>query len=162
MEKEISTYLNLLEESLVKKSAVLTEVLDENKKEDEMLKAEELDLEAFDKSMDKKGELAEKLDGLDDGFDAVYGKIREEILGHPEEYKAQVKRIQDLIREITDKQTSIQAQEVRLKKAVEAHSTRISGELRARRNTSTAAQNYYQAMNKLGSSIPPQFMDRKK
>jgi chromosome segregation ATPase len=162
MEKEISTYLNLLEESLVKKSAVLSEVQDLNKEADVMLKAEELDLEAFDKNMDKKGELAAKLDGLDDGFDAVYGKIREEVLGHPEEYKTQVKRIQNLIREITDKQTSIQAQEVRLKKAVEAHSSRISGELKVRRNTTTAAQNYYQAMNKLGSSIPPQFMDRKK
>ena len=146
MDKEIGTYVNLLEESLVKKSAVLTEILELNKEEDAMLKAEELDVEAFDKSMDRKGELAQKLDGLDDGFDSVYSRIREEILTHPENYKEQVARIQNLIREITDKQTSIQAQEARLKKAVEQYSARAAKELKQTRPAGNKAKYILQTL----------------
>ena len=157
-----NTYITALIESLEKKISVLDEIIIKNREQADLLKAEPFSFADFDRNTEEKSVLIFRLEKLDDGFESLYARVKEELDANRAQYADEIHRMQDMIREITDKQTSIQAQETRLKKAVEQNSARAAKDLKQRRSTSSAAQNYYQAMNKLGSSIPPQFMDRKK
>ena len=99
----------ILVESLEKKSRVLDEIIKENEAQELMFKQEELDVEALDASADRMGALAEKLELLDEGFESVYDRIREELIKNKAAYRAEIKRMQELIAEITEKVVGINA-----------------------------------------------------
>ena len=70
----------ILVESLEKKSRILDEIIKENEAQEILFKQDQLDMEALDASADRMGELAEKLELLDEGFEAVYDRIRQELI----------------------------------------------------------------------------------
>ncbi len=97
----MDTYLDMLRDSLKKKLDILNRIMDYQKKESDMLKGS-MDMEAFDKSINDKVALAESIDSLDDGFEQVYDRIRQEMIGNKEKYAVQIKELQDLIAEINE------------------------------------------------------------
>lgn len=103
----------VLVESLEKKSRILDEIIKENEAQERLFKQEELDLEALDSSSDRMGELAEKLELLDEGFESVYDRIREELIENKQAYRVEIKRMQELIAVITEKIVSINAARMR-------------------------------------------------
>ncbi len=157
----MDTYLDMLQDSLKKKLDILNEIIAYQREEMDMLKEERMDMEAFDKSIDKKVALAEGIDKLDDGFEQVYDRIREEMIGHKEKYAVQIRAMQDMIAEITEKNASIQAEESRIKLAVDHYVRRESAALRQKRDNGKAARSYYNNMKKL-NYVDSQFMDKKK
>lgn len=157
----IENYLVILEDSLKQKIAILDEITEWNTEQEALLKQEELPLEEFDNCVDRKDTLIQKLGELDEGFDSLYEKIREQLLANKESYKTQIARIQQLISEVTEKSVSIQAQEARNKKAVEDHFAKERQQLREGRQNSKAAYDYYKNMSNT-NVVPPQFMDQKK
>lgn len=161
MEKSVETYLQLLDESLEKKIGVLNRILDIDKNQEKSLKEENLDADTVEQLMNEKGELIKKLDQLDDGFDSVYQRIKEEIQANSSKYTSQVKKLQDDIRQITELQTGIEALEKRLKSAVDTYASKAAANLKLRRATNNVARNYYETVNKLNQA-GPQFMDKKK
>lgn len=144
----ISNYLKVLEESLVKKSGILDEIQSANQAQNELLKAEKLDMEAYDKYVDVKDTCIQKLEKLDEGFESLYDKIREELLNHKAQYAEQIKKIQLLISEVTEKSVSIQAMEARNRDAVTAFFNREKQALGNGRKTSKAAYGYYKSLDK--------------
>ncbi len=157
----MDTYLDMLQDSLKKKLDILNEIIAYQREEMDMLKEESMDMEVFDKSIDKKVALAEGIDKLDDGFEQVYDRIREEMIGHKEKYAVQIRAMQDMIGEITEKNASIQAEESRIKLAVDHYVRRESAALRQKRDNGKAARSYYNNMKKL-NYVDSQFMDKKK
>ena len=157
----IENYLTILEDSLRQKVNVLDEISECNTAQEQLLKQESLSLEEFDEYVDKKDVLIQKLNKLDEGFDSLYEKIREQLLKDKEAYKAQISRIQQLISQVTEKSVSIQAQEARNRKAVEYYFANEKQQLRQSRQSSKAAYDYYRSMNN-ANVVPPQFMDKKK
>ena len=157
----MDTYLNMLQDSLKKKLDILNRIMEYQKAESDMLKEEGMEMEAFDKSISEKVVLAESIDSLDDGFEQVYDRIREEMIGHKEKYAAQIRVMQDLIAEISEKSVLIQAEENRLRLEVDNFAKRESAALRQRRDSGKAARNYYNNMKKL-NYVGSQFMDKKK
>ena len=109
----------------------------------------------------KCSEIIQKLTELDEGFEALYERIREQLLTNKDAYKDQIRRIQGLISEVTEKGVSIKAQETRNKKLVEDYFIRERRELQKGRNASRTAYGYYKNMSG-NNVIPPQFMDQKK
>lgn len=105
----------VLVESLEKKSRILDEIIKENEAQETLLRQDELDLEALDVSADRMGELAEKLELLDEGFEAVYDRIREELIKNKSVYRGEIRRMQELIAEITEKVVGINAARMRNK-----------------------------------------------
>lgn len=154
-------YLNMMIESLEKKLTVLEEIQEANVQQSALLKAEPFDQEAFDRTMDRKGAQIEKLDGLDDGFDNLYEQVREFLPAHTEEFHDEIARLQDLIRQISEKSVSIQVGEQRNKAALESVIKRENGKLRAMQNKRRVMQSYATNMSQL-NFVDPQFMDRKK
>ena len=157
----MDTYLNMLQDSLKKKLDILNRIMEYQKAESDMLKEEGMEMEAFDKSITEKVVLAESIDSLDDGFEQVYDRIREEMINHKEKYAAQIRVMQDLIAEISEKSVLIQAEENRLRLEVDNFAKRESAALRQRRDSGKAARNYYNNMKKL-NYVGSQFMDKKK
>lgn len=158
---QMDTYLDMLQDSLKKKLEILNNIMKYQREEAEMLKGESMDIEAFDKSINGKVALAESIDPLDDGFERVYDRIREEMINHKDKYAVQIRAMQDMIGEISEKNVLIQAEENRIKLEVDNFAKRESAALRQRLDNGKAARSYYNNMKKL-NYVASQFMDKKK
>lgn len=157
----MDNYLEILEDSLKQKSVILDKIMEYNGKQEALLKQEKMSLEDFDFYMDQKDELIEQLNRLDDGFETLYERIRQQLQENKDAHKEQIGRLQRLITQVTEKSVSIQAQEARNKKLVEEYLTREKQQLGQDRQTSKAAYDYYKSMSHTGA-VMPQFMDQKK
>ena len=67
----ISSYLNVLEDSLKKKSVVLDKIQVANLAQSDLLKAEKFDMEAYDRYVDEKDACIGELEKLDEGFESL-------------------------------------------------------------------------------------------
>ena len=157
----MENYLNILEESLQKKLKVLEEIALYNQGQEELLKKEKVSLEELDENMNQKEELIQKVTALDEGFETLYERIKEQILTHKDDYKEQIRKLQQLISQVTEKSVSIQAQEARNKKLIEDYFKKERSQLRQNRQSSKAAYNYYKSVNNT-NVVMPQMMDQKK
>ena len=157
----MDNYLSVLEDSLKKKLPILDELTDYTTQQQELLKVEELDYEAFDRLVDQKDPLIQRIMELDQGFETVYDRIKEQLLGNKEQYAAQIRALQSLIGELTDKSVKLQTMEQRNKSAVEQQFRKSREKIRQGRQNKQAALNYYKNMNN-SNYVPPQFLDDKK
>ena len=142
-----STYLTAMIESLEKKVAVLDEIIKKNAEQAVLLKEEEFSFDKFDKNAEEKGVLIFRLEKLDDGFESLYAKVKEELDANRAAHADEIRRMQELIQSITDKSTSIQAEEARNKAALEGIFKNEREKLRAGRSGVKALKSYNQAMN---------------
>lgn len=153
-------YLTILEDSLQKKLEVLDAIQVYNARQHELFSEEKADLEKFDEYIDEKGRLIEQLTRLDDGFESLYEKVSKELQDNKSKYAEQIKHMQELVKQITDKSVSIQAEEARNKKLIEEYFAKSRREIRESRKNSKAVYDYYKSMNKAAVATP-QFMDSK-
>ncbi len=151
----------VLVESLEKKSRVLDEIIRENEVQESLFKQEEPDVDALDASADRMGELAEKLELLDEGFEAVYDRIRQELLENKAAYRPEIRRMQELIAEITEKVVGINAARMRNKLQAENYFKKSRQRIGRASSQIRASQNYYNSMNQL-HYVDPTFYDSKK
>ena len=151
----------ILVESLEKKSRILDEIIKENEAQEVLLKQDELDMEALDASADRMGELAEKLELLDEGFEAVYDRIRQELIDNKSAYRGEIRRMQELIAVITEKVVGINAARMRNKTQAENQFKKSRQQIGKATSKMKVSQNYYNNMNRL-NYVGPQFYDNKK
>lgn len=135
--------------------------MEANEEHAQIATAKDFDPEAFDVIFDKKDELIKELEQLDRGFNTVYARVKEELIGNKEAYKEEIAKMQALITEITDKSMNIQATEKRNKEALMSRMDMVKREIYQAKNTKKVATSYYKNMNGL-NYVEPQFMDRKK
>lgn len=154
-------YINIMIESLRRKLAILDEILECSKGQKELLEDPNLEPDEFHADVQRKAELIEKLEQLDEGFDSLYQKVKEELQDNKEQYAAEIREMQELIRRITEQSTEIQVTEARNKVCVEAKFASVRKQAREIRNSQKIVQQYYRNMQKL-NYIDPQFMDNKK
>lgn len=155
-------YIIIMVEVLQEKLGVLEQIIAKNDEQTEILKEEQTDWDAFDRNADEKAKLIDQMGELDAGFDRVFVKV-ESILSSDEgmtTYRSQIKQMQDLIRQITEKSVSIQATEARNKQLVEQRFTQTHKRFGQSRNSSRIARDYYRTMQQT-QVIPPAFLDKK-
>lgn len=157
----MENYLDILENSLRRKSEVLDRIQDINRRQLLLLEEEEMSMEQYDALVDEKSECIDALNKLDDGFEVLYQNIARELEQNRTRYAEQIKRLQALIREVTDKGVEAQAQEARNKEKVVAFFAKQRQQLKHARVSSKAALDYYQNMNNM-KNVQAQFMDKKK
>ena len=85
----LNSYLSILEDSLKKKLAVLEQIDEVSDVQTALLKEETFDLERFDATVDEKDAFIKQLSELDDGFETLYEKVREELLKDRRQYEQQ-------------------------------------------------------------------------
>ena len=154
-------YLTLLEESLQEKLQVMDEIRQYNLRQQELFQTDEADMELFDQYVEEKGQLIDKLSALDNGFESLYARVSEELSGNRDRYRDQIRRLQELVTQVTETSVMIQAQESRNKKLVEDYFRKTRESIRMGRKSSKAAYDYYKNMSH-SSVVMPQVMDKKK
>ncbi len=142
---EVGRYIQIMIDSLKKKIQILDTLLVLNEEQAEAIK-DGVKLDAFDELVSKKAEQIELIRKLDTGFDAVYRKVKPEITGHPELHKDEIRQMQELITQLTDRSVKVEASEKRNKMAVEQYFAMTRKNLHTTKKSVSAASNYYKSM----------------
>lgn len=154
-------YVTALEESLEKKIRVLDEIYRLSQLQAEILAAEPIDFESFDRYVDDKDICIDKLNKLDEGFEILYDRVAQELKENRSAYAEQITHMQELIAQITDKSMMIQALEERNKNAVGEALSKERKELGQGKRSLNVAMSYYRNMSG-ARTTPAQFLDKKK
>lgn len=154
-------YIEILKDSLNKKLRVLDEIISVNNIQAEILKAEELDYAAFDKTIADKDRCIDEIRLLDKGFQTVYDRIKELFEKNKSLYAEDIKLMQEQITRLTEKSMDIQSQEARNKESFQNRVILSRREIKTAKTANKVAANYYQSMNRL-NVVDSQFLDTKK
>ena len=153
--------VQILVQSLKKKSETLNKIIEQNNLQETILKQEEFDMDAFEETVDAQNELVEELEQLDTGFEALYDRVREDVMHNKDRYRREIAEMQELIQQITDKVVTINAGNMRNKRLAENQFKKVRAEIRNGVSQSKVARGYYNNMNNL-NCVAPQFYDNKK
>lgn len=147
-------YLQLLEESLVKKIKVLDSIEEFDLKQKEALSSEDEtpDFDKFDSYIEEKEKLINELNSLDDGFEALYERVADTLKGDIAGNASRIRKLQSLIREITDKSVEIRKQEAENKALIEKYLHNARGDIGRGRNSLNAAYSYFQTQRGVSGS----------
>ena len=156
-----SDYIRIMTESLEKKRDILGKIIELNKQQGYYLLDPNLSPEDFEKNMNYKSDLVEELNLLDDGFEKLFERVRDTLNQNKDAYADEIRRMQKLIKEITEQTNTIQTQEVRNREKVTRKFSDIRQQVKGVRNSQKVVNQYYQNMMKRGN-IAPQFFDNKK
>lgn len=154
MGEAMEDYLQLLEESLVKKIRVLDKIEEFDLKQKDALSSEDTtpDFDKFDSFIEEKGKLIDELNALDDGFESIYARVADTLKSDIPGNASKIRKLQELIREITDKSVEIQKQEAENKALVEKYFQNARGDIGKGRNSLNAAYSYFQAQRGAGNT----------
>lgn len=152
--------INILIESLEKKKEILNEILANSEKQFEIINSEQPDLEEFDRSVDQKTELVQKMDQNDQGFDRVFNRIKNALIDDQAQYSAEIRTMQGLIREILDLGSEIHNTETRTQASLGQYLKDNKSRLRKGRRDSKAVFDYYKQASQT-KYVTPMFMDQK-
>lgn len=156
---ETERYIQILIESLKKKNEILDALLALNMKQAEIVRTED-SLDEFDALVDQKAEQIAVLDKLDTGFETIYQHVRPEVTQHPERYREQIREIQALITELTDRSVKVETTEKRNKLAIEQYFSKARKNLHESRKSVNVASNYYKNMTNT-QYVDPQMINYK-
>lgn len=154
-------YILIMLQSLEKKKKVLDSIIQINKRQRNELENPSLDPDDFDKTMEEKSELIDQLELLDNGFEKVYERVRDELQENKESYRNEILKMQDYIRLLTEKSVEIQSQEARNKQLMEQKFASVKKQVREIRSSQKVVNQYYKNMMKKGYT-EPHFLDNKK
>lgn len=157
---ETENYLQIMMDSLKKKKDVLQQIVDYNNEQEAIVTADELDGDKFQKNMEDKSACIDELNMLDEGFQSVYDRVKENIQRYKLNYKNDILILQQLIKEVTSLSATIQAQESRNKLQVDRKFRQLRSETKTAKRSVSMANKYYKNMSQ--TSYEPQFMDKKK
>lgn len=161
IENEIINYLETLEASLRKKERLLVSLIELSKKQEEILKQDEFDVDGFDEIIEKKSDYIEEINFLDEGFEAVFTTIREIVVKKPKDYEKRLKPIQSMITILIEKGVELEVLERRNRLKMEYVIGRNKTKIKQFNVSSGAVAKYYSSMMQgdEGSNI---FLDKKK
>ena len=154
-------YVNILIESLQKKIELLDRLSELDRQQESILTAEKYDNDAFDQVIEKKTALITKLDFMDSGFDATYNRIKRELVGNRDQYREEIKKLQELIAIVTEKSAGIQAMELRVQQKLQSTFRGERQKLRQSKTTVQAVTGYYKTMSNT-AYVDSQYLDQKK
>ncbi len=152
-------YLRMMSDILKKKETHLEELLKLTKEQEFLLKEEELDDEAFNRTIENKDVHIKKIQEFDSGFQAIYNRIEEELKQHRAEMKEDIQKLQQLITRVTELGVSLQALEQKNKASMEARLQERKRGIKQFKVSRQTANHYYKSMVDVQQGT---FMDEKK
>lgn len=154
-------YLDILEQSMDKKMDVLRQIRVKNEQQRILLLDPELAPEDFEENINTKAALVDKLELLNDGFEEIYARIRQQLSKNKEQYREQIQRLQEQIRQVTAESSSIQAEEQRNYKLAQKKFSDVKKQVREVKASYKAVNQYYRNMTQT-NYVDAQFLDNKK
>ncbi len=154
-------YIQILEDSLESKIDLLRRLQVLSLEQAEILKDPNARPEAFEENIEEKGKLVDRLSAMDQGFDAFFAKVKDELEGNRDKYRDSIAHMQEMIREITQRSSNLQVLEKQNSELAKAKFSQIRTQTKEIRQSRKVVNSYYQNMMKM-NTVDPQFMDRKK
>lgn len=154
-------YINILIDTLQKKSDLLDELISITGSQEELVTGQALDMDKLEQTFSMKTSLINQLNQLDEGFEKVYQHIRDSLTYSKEFYKDRIFKLQELIRLVTEKSTRLQAMELRNRNMLKAYFSAKKKEIKEFKINSQRAASYYQNTVDMQSS-QSFFLDKKK
>lgn len=140
------TYIAIMLQSLQKKEKVLDEIIRLDDVQKKVLTDNNCTVDEFDETVEAKSACIEQLNQLDSGFQKLYAEVETEIKDNREKYSAEIKKMQECIRSVTDKSVKIQAQEARNKELLKEKIANVHKQATEVRKNSRAITGYYNSM----------------
>ncbi len=156
-----TSYISIMMESLEKKRGILDRIIELNRQQKLLLQDPNLLPEDFEKNMDNKSGFVEQLNLLDDGFEELFERVRDNLSENKQQYAVEIKKMQALIKEITEKTNTIQTQEARNKEEADRKFADVRDQVKGVRNSQKVVHQYYQNMMRQ-KNYSAQVIDNKK
>jgi hypothetical protein len=146
---------------LVKKNAILDQLIQITLLQENYITLTPPDLEKFELTIPEKDVLIDRLNQLDIGFERIYERVRDELSNNRLYHKDEILGLQELIRQITEKSTRMQAAEMRNKNKIEIVFANRKKDIKNFKMSSKTVSNYYRNMS---GQYPGEsyFLDKKK
>lgn len=155
-----NTYVEIMLQSLEKKEKVLDNIILLNQRQRDGLEDPLFTPEEFDEIVEGKSKLIDQLLQLDSGFEKMFERMKEELETNREAYAGEIKRMQVLIKSITDKSVQVQTQEARNKDLMTQKFASVKQQAKSVRVGGKVLEQYRQNMTGV-NLVDPQFMDNK-
>ena len=160
MEKEIKTYLKLLEDSLQKKEHQLSVLLEISNEQKQLLAEETFSMEKFSELMDKKEPCIEQIATFDYGFEGIYNRLKPVLEKDKAPYQQEIERLQQSIKRITEASVQLKALEEQNKNRLEMRLREHKKEIKTFKQSNKTVSNYYKNMTGTNTN-QSYFMDKK-
>lgn len=154
-------YLKALIDGLNQKITIIDKLTEYTNMQQDIVGASDVDWDRFDQTIDDKDALVQKLLAADEGFQAIYDRIKDDVVANKDKYKQYISELQRLIGVVTEKSTSLMALEQRTKAKVTSGFGAQRQKVNRTKASSKVASSYYNNMNRM-NYIDPQLMDTKK
>ena len=146
----VDDYIQIMIESLTKKSELLEKLIDKNLAQHDCVegkKYEEIDWDSFNLIVEQKQTIIDRIVKMDEGFQSLYDRVKEQLNTDKDKYSDQIKEIQRLISLITEQGVKISTGEERNRKIIEKLFNGKKKEIRQTRNSLRVANSYAQTMS---------------
>ncbi len=160
--EEKRAYITLLVDALGRKRDLLRQILGQTEKQSELLSSSEMDRDAFEGLLRQKSEEIKELNEIDEGFDAIYRRMEQDLVIYKNECKSEILKMQKLITDITDCSASIQVLEKRNSTAFKLYVSAEKSSIREKKVSSQMASSYYKNMSGRQGNLESIFIDKKK
>lgn len=155
-------YVKMLLDSLDKKVELLRQLQGLNQEQKNILEDSESTPDMLDDNIEKKSDIIERLDKMDDGFQSLYDKVKDDLSSKRLEYVNEIKHMQEQITLITDLSTDVQAKEMQNKELARVKFSHIRSQIRETKHSQKAVASYYSSMMNNTGYEDSQFWDKKK
>ena len=155
-------YVKMLSDSLDKKVELLRQLQGLNQEQKNILEDSESTPDMLDDNIEKKSDIIERLDKMDDGFQSLYDKVKDDLSSNREEYASEIKHMQEQITLITDLSTDVQAKEMQNRELARIKFSHIRSQIRETKHGQKAVASYYASMMNNTGYEDSQFWDKKK
>lgn len=156
-----NTYIKLLAAALERKASILEDISVVTVKQEQLLGDFSFEIEDFQELMNQKERLLAKLEEADNGFEALYERVKDTLQNNKEMNKEDILHMQKLISRITDKSVKVQALEERNKQKLAQYLVEKKKGIKDFYQQNRSAMNYYKNMTNL-SQNESYFVDKKK
>ena len=155
-------YVKMLSDSLDKKVELLRQLQGLNQEQKNILEDSESTPDMLDDNIEKKSDVIERLDKMDEGFQSLYDKVKDDLSSKREEYASEIKHMQEQITLITDLSTDVQAKEMQNRELARIKFSHIRSQIRETKHGQKAVASYYASMMNNTGYEDSQFWDKKK
>lgn len=157
-------YIQIMIESLKKKIIILDRILAKNEVQTKCLEKKEfekIDWDGFNTAMVEKEAEIDHINEMDEGFQALYDRISDQLKDNKLKYAEEIRVIQSLIKRLEEQSVLIRTGEERNRALIESVMNSRKKEIKQARTSLKVAANYYQTMSK-AIAMDSMSVDKKK
>lgn len=162
MDKQSGVYVTMMVDTLRQKEQILTSLYDKTREQEVLLKDEDMDADRFSQLIEEKGIMIERLNQMDEGFNALFKLVEDAISADRDKYKNEIQTMQKLISVVSELGIQIQALEKQNSGHFQIYLANQRKQVREFHQSSRTAANYYQNMANVHRADQSYFMNETK